>query len=66
MEGGLAMFTPAEREEIRQCVHREMAHLEAKLHHDAGSYNYLCSVGGLDVFTHRPLGAVLHTIAHAR
>lgn len=58
------MLTPAEREEIRTFVHQEIAGIEYDLRHNAGSYNYLCSVGGLTMFTHRPLGSVLHAIPH--
>lgn len=35
---------------------------EARLSHDAGSYKYLCGVGGHVVFTHAPIGTVLHII----
>lgn len=58
------MFSPGEREEIRRFVHAEMADIERRLQRDAGSYNYLCSIDGLTVFTHQPVGAVLHAIAH--
>lgn len=58
------MLSPAEREEIREFVHQEMAIIETKVRHDAGSYNYLCSVNGLTVFSHHPVGAVIHAIPH--
>lgn len=58
------MFSAGEREEIRQFVHQEMAGIEYQVRHQAGSYNYLCSVGGLTMFTHSPVGAVLHAIPH--
>jgi hypothetical protein len=32
----------------------------------AGSYNYLCSLGGTAVFTHRPVGVVLLPIPHEK
>lgn len=35
---------------------------EARLRHQAGSYNYLCRVGGNLIFSHRPIGTVLHVI----
>lgn len=38
---------------------------EAKLRHDAGSYRYLCCVGGHIIFTHRPIGVVVHAIRPA-
>lgn len=58
------MLTPTEREEIRSFVHQEMAQIERQYRRDAGSYNYLCSVGGMTVFSHKPVGAVLHVIPH--
>lgn len=58
------MLGPIEREEIRNFVHEEMAEMYAQVAHEAGSYNYLCCVGGLTVFTHRPMGAVLYAIPH--
>lgn len=35
---------------------------EARLRHRAGSYHYLCSIGGYVTFTHFPVGIVLHVI----
>jgi hypothetical protein len=35
---------------------------EYKLRHDAGTYRFLCSVGGHIVFTHHPVGIVLHVV----
>lgn len=58
------MLSPGEREEIRTFVHQEMAEMYAKVSYAAGSYNYLCSVGGLTVFAHQPVGAVLYAIPH--
>lgn len=58
------MFTPAEQEEIRNFVYQVLAGIEDQVRHDAGSYNYLCNIGGLTMFTHRPLGAVIHAIPH--
>jgi len=57
------MFTPAENEEIRNMVHQELA-ITAQLSHIAGSYRYQCRVGGCTIFTHRPVGEVLHVIPH--
>ena len=53
-----------EAEEIRQLVYREMAHIEAECAYRAGSYTYLCLVGGSPCFTHSIVGPVLRTIAH--
>jgi hypothetical protein len=39
---------------------------EAKLRRDAGSYRYLCSLGGHAMFTHKPIGVVLHAIPYLR
>lgn len=58
------MFTPGERQEIESFVHQELALIEQKVRDQAGSYNFLCSVGGLTMFTHRPVGAVLRSISH--
>lgn len=58
------MLSPGERDEIRQFIYEEMADIEHRIRNQAGSYNYLCNVGGLTMFTHRPVGAVIHAIAH--
>lgn len=57
------MLTPAEREEIRDLVHQEIAVL-AQLRMLAGSYTYQCRLGRDKIFTHRPIGIVLHVIPH--
>jgi hypothetical protein len=56
------MMTPAEREEIRQEVYRDVADLEDEIAHRAGSYTYLCLLMGEPVFTHFPVGRVLRHI----
>lgn len=56
------MFTPGEREEMRNFVHQEIADIEYRLRHQAGSYKYLCSVGGMTVFSHIPVGSILHVV----
>lgn len=35
---------------------------EARLNREAGSYRYLCALGGHALFTHRPVGTVLHVV----
>lgn len=35
---------------------------EARLRHNAGSYRYICSVNGHAIFTHKPVGTVLHVV----
>lgn len=57
------MFTPAENEEILNLVHQEL-NITAQLSQIAGSYRYQCRVGGQKVFTHSPMGTVLHVIPH--
>jgi uncharacterized protein Yka (UPF0111/DUF47 family) len=57
------MFTPAEREEITDLVHQELA-IIAQLSHIAGSYSYQCRLSGQTMFTHHPVGTVLHVIPH--
>jgi hypothetical protein len=56
------MVSPSEREDIRQVVYRELAELEHRISHYAGSYKYLCLVQGGPCFTHTPCGPVLRTI----
>ena len=58
------MLGPIESEEIRQLIYAELASIERRIATQAGSYNYLCCVGGGPCFTHRPVGAVLRTITH--
>lgn len=58
------MLSPIEREEIRRCVHDELADIEQQVRDYAGSYNFLCSVGGLTMFTHQPVGRVIHAVPH--
>ena len=59
------MLSPEETEEIRQAVYQEMARLhQAATAAAAGSYNFLCLVGGSPTFTHRPVGPVLQQIVH--
>jgi hypothetical protein len=58
------MLGRQERDEIRQLVYSELAHIEAEVAQHAGTYNYLCWVMGGPVFTHRPVGPVLRTIGH--
>ena len=59
------MFSPQETEEIRRTVYQEMARLhQATAAASAGSYNFLCLVGGSPTFTHQPIGPVIHHIVH--
>jgi hypothetical protein len=57
------MFTPSERNEICDLVHQELA-ITAQLSHIAGSYRYQCRLGNQTMFTHHPVGVVLHVIPH--
>ena len=56
------MLSPEEMSEIRALVHAELAEVEYQCARHAGSYNYLCCIAGVPVFTHRPVGTVLRTI----
>lgn len=58
------MLSPEEQQEIRLEVHRELADIEYRTTHHAGSYNYLCAYGGLTFFAHKPIGTVLRHINH--
>jgi len=60
------MLSPGEQHEIRSLIYAELAALEARVAHAAGSYNYLCLIGGMPCFTHTPVGAVLRTIPHVK
>jgi hypothetical protein len=53
-------------EVARRAVYKEMASIEAKVAHDAGSFNYLLAYGGLTFFAHRPIpGAqIIRSIPH--
>ena len=57
------MMSPTLCAEIRSLVHQELAKIEDEVRH-AGTYTYLCSVGGMTIFSHHPVGAVLRTITH--
>lgn len=59
-----AMMSGSESEQVRQIVHQELAEIEEQVTHCAGSYNYLCSCGGVTVFSHKPIGKVLRQIYH--
>lgn len=56
------MLSNEEREEIRQEVLRDLIAIEDQVAHNAGSYGYLCCVGGSPVFAHTPVGPVIRTI----
>lgn len=57
------MLGRGEQHEIRQLIYRELAEMEARIAHNAGSYNYLCLIAGGPCFTHHPVGPVLRAIA---
>ena len=60
------MMSGDEAQEIRHLVHQELADIESQVTRCAGSYNYLCSCGGVTVFSHKPLPGwrILRTILH--
>lgn len=53
------MLSPTELHELRCAVHAECAEIERLYRQSAGSYRYLCSLGGSPVYTHQPIGLVL-------
>ena len=58
------MLSPAERDEIRQAIYHDLCEIEDHISHNAGSYEYLCMVGGAPTFTHTPCGPVIRRIYH--
>lgn len=51
-------------EAARREVHKELAHIEEQVAHEAGSYTFLCAVAGDTIFTHSPVGRVIRYIPH--
>lgn len=51
-----------ESEEIRHFCPPGRRYDETALRRAAGSYRYLCALGGHTVFTHHPIGVVLHVV----
>jgi hypothetical protein len=61
------MLSLEETEQIRQVLYQEMARLHrAVTAASAGTYNYLCLVGGHPTFTHQPIGTVLQQVHHGQ
>jgi hypothetical protein len=58
------MLTNEEKAEIKAEVFRDLIEIEDDVTHRAGSYGYLCLVAGVPIFTHRPVGGVIRTVAH--
>lgn len=56
------MMSPVEQEDVRQLVYQELAAMEYRVAHAAGSYRYLCLLDGSPIFTHTPCGPVLRTL----
>lgn len=56
------MLSPAERDEIRQEVYQDLIEIEDDVAHRAGSYEYLCLLGGEPTFTHAPCGPVIRRV----
>ncbi|ABE67830.1 hypothetical protein SEA_YASSIFIED_75 [Mycobacterium phage Yassified] len=56
------MMSPEEKWEIKQLVHQELAAIEYEIAHNAGSYRYLCALGGVTFFSHTPVGTVVRSI----
>lgn len=56
------MLSPAERDEIRREVYDDLVQIENEVSRRAGSYEYLCLIGGIPTFTHTPCGPVIRRI----
>jgi len=56
------MMSSGEREDVRQLIYRELASLEARISHNAGTYRYVCLILGGPCFTHTPSGPILRII----
>lgn len=56
------MLSPEERQEIRTEVYHDLIEIEDDVAHRAGSYGYLCLLGGEPTFCHGPVGPVLRYI----
>lgn len=56
-------LTDEEYREIRAVVHQELDEIERQVPF-AGSYDYLCEVGGVPTFTHERVGSVLRYMPH--
>jgi hypothetical protein len=55
----LTMLDPAEISQVHDLIWQETADMVAIMTQPNGSYRYLCSVRGIIMFTHRPMGTVL-------
>ena len=53
------MLTQEERDEIRRAIYADLIEIEEEITRHAGSYEYLCLLGGEPVFCHRPVGKVI-------
>jgi hypothetical protein len=58
------MLSPDDRQAVQQQVYEELAGIEYRISHFAGSFEYLCLVDGHPVFTHQPYGPVIRRITH--
>lgn len=54
-------LTQNELQEVREEVHRELAVIH-QMTQETGSYNYLCWVNDGLIFTHAPVGQVIHKV----
>jgi hypothetical protein len=52
------MFTRDERAEIRMLFYDELVGIHEQVMR-AGSYRYLCLVGGRPIYAHHPIGKVI-------
>lgn len=56
------MLSLTEQDEVRNFVYQELAHLHEEIASHAGSYTYLCLVGGYPTFCHSPVGRVIQSL----
>ena len=56
------MLSPEERHDVHLAVQEELAVIEDRIEHQAGTYPYLCLVQGEPTFCHSPVGPILRYI----
>lgn len=56
------MMSADETEDVRRLVYQTLAAIEYQIAHEAGSYRYLCLVGGSPTFAHTPVGPVVRVL----
>lgn len=56
------MLSPAEREEFRQALYQDLIAIEDEISRHAGTYEFLCLLGGAPTFCHSPVGPVIRRV----